>query len=293
MESYLGYRYKLRDGNPDCLRVNNDEFIYYTCDSLIRYSISQHHAVEKFYYPDQDDCNYCFEKALISNSGKYIVSYVGCNLDIFLSKGSDFQQYSVHKLQGPDMGQFSNMAVSDEGTAIMINSNGGLNLYDLATSATLGYYPKNFTGDSYTPLKISPTGEYFFIPADTLRLVRFKNGKFTEVWKPNSNEILFYDFDSHNPNQLVTFNGSKLSLRLCADFSLVSEFDLKEDLLLNIDYLAGEILTYAPGHLYIRSLSDGLLIKDVPTNINPWIQADRCYLVNHTIVSGWGLLYFI
>ncbi len=58
-------------------------------------------------------------------------------------------------------------------------------------------------------------------------------------------------------------------------FRLYPNLTSRKNLLLDIDYMAGEILTFAYGHLYIRSLSDGTLIKDVPTNINPWSQADR------------------
>jgi hypothetical protein len=53
------------------------------------------------------------------------------------------------------------------------------------------------------------------------------------------------------------------------------------------------MLTYINGHLLVRSFSDGSLLKDIPVNFNPQRWTDACYLINHTIVYGRGLLYFI
>jgi len=293
---YLGFCYISGSDylNSYYLKVNKDEFIYFSCDTLTRYSISQRRTVEKFCYRDPDGCRNCYQNAQISNSGKFMVSYVGCNRDILLAKGSDFQQHSVHKLQGIPTEERSNMAVSDAGIAIINNGHGGLNLYDLSTSASLGFYQKNYFEFFSGPVKISPTGEYFLILSDTVRLVQFKNGKFTDIWKSMANGNEFYDFDPRNPNQLVIWHGSKLSTRLCSDFSLVSEISLKEDGLVDIDYTTGEILTYSEGHLFVRSFSDGSLIKDVPVNFNPFSESDKCYLIGHTIVySDRRLLYFI
>ncbi len=46
-----GFVLNYRMAYPYCLKVNRDEFIYFNCDSLIRYSISQHRAVDKFVLP--------------------------------------------------------------------------------------------------------------------------------------------------------------------------------------------------------------------------------------------------
>jgi hypothetical protein len=292
-QSLLGFAFKLPGYYSYGLRVNKDEFIYYDCDTLTRYSISQHRAVEKFVYPDPDGCHNCFENVRISGSGNFLISYVGCTRDILLTRGSDLQQYSVHKLQYITRAQLSDMAVSDSGTAIVCNSNGGFTLYNLVTSTPIGYYGKNYNGNYTQQVKISPTGEYFFAYADSLYLVQRKNGQFTNIWKANAFENKYYSFDTENPNRLVIWNGSKLSVRLCNDFSLVTQFALSDDGLLDIDYAAGEILTYSTGHFYVRSLSDGSLVKDVPTYINPLNWPEYCYLVDHTIVYSQGLLYSI
>jgi hypothetical protein len=288
----LGYQYKFPDYSPYCLRVSPDEFIYYNCDTMMRYSIPQHRAVDKLVYRDPGGCNNCFDNARISGSGEFIVSYVACSKDILFTKGSDLGRYSVHKLQAITGGIAEYMAVSDSGIAIIQNTGGGLNLYDMVTSSPVATYDKN-GGDWNHPVKISPTGEYFFAGSDTLRLVRLKNGQFTTIGETNASDIRFFGFDSENANRLVLWNGSKLTVRSCEDFSSVAEFALDGDGLLDIDYAAGEILTWFTGHFYVRNLSDGSLVKDVPTVINPYNWPWNCYLVGHTIVWGGGLLYFI
>lgn len=288
----LGFAFKTPDNNLFCRRLNNDEFIYYDCDVLSRYSISQHRTVDNLLYQDPDRCNICYENIQVSNSGKFITSYVGCRRDLLCAKGVDIHQYSVLKLQNITGGNPSVMAVSDAGTAIIGNSTGGFNLVDLVTFMPIGFYERNYEWDNIQTVKISPTGEYFFVYADTLRLLQLKNGEIKDIWKANPGEINYYNFDSDNPDRLVIWNGSKLSIRSCSDFSLVSEYSLSDASLIDIDYTAGEILTYSDGHFYVRSLSDGSLVKDVPINVST-IVYENCCLVNHTIVVGQGFLYFI
>jgi hypothetical protein len=184
-------------------------------------------------------------------------------------------------------------AVSDKGTAIIPNYYGGLEMVDLKTSSTLGYYHKNYPGYYAEGLKISPNGDYFLELADSLRLVQFKNALFTEVWKLATQNNIFFEFDPVNPDRFVIRDGSELSVMMCQDLSVVREFELNDELLLDIDYYNNELLAYANGHLYVRSFEDGSLIKDVPINTDPFTWQQTWLLINHTIVSGKGLLYFI
>ncbi len=290
--SPIGYPFKLQDFNPVCHKVNHDEFVFFSGDTLKRYSTTTLSTIDKFVYHDPGGCNN-FEDIHFSNSGKYLISYVGCDRDIFFARVPDLQQYSVHKLHDITGGQLRTMAVSDSGTLIISNAEGGFNLYDMVASRVIGFYGKSYNGNYTQKTKISPSGEYFFAPSDSLHLVQFKNGQFTEMWKADPLENRYYDFDSQNPNQFILWNGSKLSVRLCSDLSVVNQFELADDDLLDIDYTAREILTYSTGHFYVRSLSDGSLIRDVPTTINPWIWTGYSFLANHTIVCAQGLLYFI
>jgi hypothetical protein len=291
-QSLLGYQVKDPDFNSFYGRVNSDEFIFGGCDTLKRYSISQRRVVDKLGYYDPEGCN-CYEYPEVSNSGKYLATYIGCNKDILFTRASDFNPYAVRKL--PDIttnGWASVMAVSDSATAIFQKNDGGFMLYDLVTSELLGYYGKG-KGDYEHPVKISPTGEYFFGGFDTVRLVKFKNGQFTEIRKTSPNDIQLYGFDPLHADRLVTIKRSTLSVRSCEDFSLIREINFDEEAFLDIDYFAGEILTWSIGHLYVRNFSDGSLVKDIPTALWPDLPQERCYLLNHTIVCVAGLLYFI
>ncbi len=291
----LGFVFKkYLDVFPYIFQVKNDEFVYYDCDQVTRYSLSQQREMETLTY-EPTGCSTCnFVLTQGSNSGKYLTSFVDCTRDILFAKGTALNSYSVHKLQNITNGSHTLMAVSDSGTAIIQNIDGGLNLYDLSASTPLAYYPKNYSGDYVQGLKISSSGEYFFVLADTLRLVHFKNNQFADAWKqPGPTDIKFYEFDPLNSNQVIFWNGSKLSVKSCSDLSVVNEYDLDDAGLLDIDYYNDEMLTCTKGHLLVRSFSDGTLLKDIPVNFDPMNWAEACYLIDHTIVYGRGLLYFI
>ncbi len=291
----LGFDFKkYMDVFPYIFQVKKDEFVYYNCERVTRYSLSQRREMETMTY-EPTGCSTCrFVLTRGSNSGKYLTSFVDCNRDILFANGKDLNSYSVHKLQNITNGSHMPMAVSDTGTAIIQNIDGGLNLYDLSASTPLAYYKKNYRGDYAEGVKISSNGEYFFVQADTLRLVHFKNNQFTDAWKqPYPNNIKFYEFDPFHPERVIFWNGSRLSVKSCSDLSVVNEYDLNDEGLLDIDYYNDEMLTCTKGHLLVRSFSDGTLLKDIPVNFDPMNWAEACYLVDHTIVYGRGLLYFI
>ena len=290
----LGFVFSYPNSFPYIFQVKNDEFVYYDCYRVSRYSLSQRRNVETLTY-EPTGCSTCsFVLTQGSNSGKYLTSYVDCNRDVLFTDGTALNKYSIHKLQNITNGAHTFIAVSDSGTAIIQNMDGGLNLYDLSASTPLAYYRKNYSGDYVQGLKISSTGEYFFVLADTLRMVHFKNNQFTDAWKqPYPNNIKFYEFDPVNSNQVIFWNGSRLSVKLCSDLSVVNEYDLNDEGLLDIDYVNDEMLTCTKGHLLVRNFSNGTLVKDVPVNFDPLNWAEACYLINHTIVYGKGLLYFI
>jgi hypothetical protein len=240
-------------------------------------------------------CSTCdFIVTQSSNTGKYLTSYVDCDRDILFTSGTSLNNYSIHKLQNITNGSHGAIAVSDTGTAIIQNSDGGLSLYDLSASAPLGYYPVNYWAGYVQSVKISADGQYFFVSTDTLKMVRFRDGQFTDIWKQAfPNNIKFYEFDAIRPDQVVFWNGSTLSVKQCSDLSVVRETELEDAGLLDIDYHNDEMLTYADGKLLVRRFSDGSLLKEVPVHFDPLNWTEACYLLDHTIVYGKGLLYFI
>jgi hypothetical protein len=290
----LGFPFKSVDYGAECYPVGNDEYIFWYCDSIFRYSVSKKQITEKFIRQNSNCLSCNFTNLRNSNTGLYQVSFANCEQDIMVTNGSDLSRHSIYKLLDITGGLYPYIAMSDAGTALIQNKNGGLSMLDLTTGDSIGYYKLSFVGDWPRELKVSPDGHYFSVSADTFRIVEFRNDQFRDVWKaPYPCHIKYFEFDPLNPERLVTWDGSRLSVRSCSDFSSVSEFDMADALLLDIDYYSGEILTFSSGHLYVRSLSDGSLKHDVRVHINPENYPDYCYLVNHTIVYGRGLLYFL
>jgi hypothetical protein len=189
-----------------------------------------------------------------------------------------------------DETNFPEIPVSDIGTVIVNIRQGGFYIYDFINDTIIGLYKNdNNEGDG---IKISTNGDYVFLKDDSLRMVQFTNGEFKKIYSQSFSKYEFYEFYATNPNFVVFWDGSTFYVNLCNSMLNVREFILTDDIILNIDYYSGQILTYKPGHLYIRSYLDGSLLKDIPVNIDPTDWSNACCLINNTIVSR-GVLYFI
>jgi hypothetical protein len=294
-EVELGFRFKAGLVNAyHITQVSADEFIYIlNCDSLVRYSVSQKRAVEKLTYAPSH-CSMCkFLNFKVSPSGKYLTTRVDCEYDLMLANIQDLQDNKRYNLQSYS-GQYSisDVPVSDKGTGIVTGTASGFYVYDFNTSSSLGYYNKEIYGG--TGLSISSDGNYIFLKDDLFRLVSFANAQFTSIWNyPGSDIPKYYEFHGTDPERLVIWNGSLFSVRKCSDFTEYYNFSLTDNSILSVDYFRNELLTYSDGHLFVRSLTDGSLIKDIPVNIDPtnWFYA--CILVNHAVICTTGVIYFI
>jgi len=105
--------------------------------------------------------------------------------------------------------------------------------------------------------------------------------------------LRFYEFNPFNPDEIYFWEGSRLEVRSCNDLSVISSIHLSDLYLLNIDYKNNEFLSYNSGHLLVRSLNDGSVKYDIPVNFDPHYWYFACILVNHTIVSAKGVMYFL
>jgi hypothetical protein len=275
-------------------QVSQDEFVYLAgCDSIIRYSVSEKRAVEQLGYKSSG-CSKCeFNNIIFSSSGKHITNYVNCTSDLMLVTSNNMHNYIIRDLK-PFSGQnyTPEIFTSDVGTAIVNKANGGFFVYDFNSNAALASYQKTIYGGN--GLSISPNGDYLLLFDDSLRLVRFTNSQFTNVW---SHDRFYYPkyfgFDGANPEQMFTWDGTTFSIKLCNNFSDVYEFSLSDNSILNIDFYNKEILTYNSGHLYVKSYLNGSLIKDLPINTDASFNNNSFSLINHTIVSRRGVIYFI
>ena len=269
-------------------QVSQDEFIYLDgCDSITRYSVSHKHSVEQLGYRSPG-CSKCeFSNLTFSASGKFVTNYANCSFDVMLIPSNGMLNYVIRDLK-PYSGQnyWPKIPVSDVGTAIVNKGNGGFQIYDFNTNASIAAYPAKrlFQGEG---LSISPDGRYILLTDDSLRLVRFIDSGFKAIWKQLS-KPKYIRFDGANSDHVVIWNGTTFSVKLCDDFSEVYSFPLSDDSIMGIDFYNKEILTSKPGHLYVKSLLDGSLIRDLPVT-----RTSGFYLVNHAIISSKGVIYFI
>jgi hypothetical protein len=275
-------------------QVNSDEFAYIlNCDSLIRYSVSQRRKVEKLTY-EPSYCSMCrFTDFMASVSGKYLTTYIDCDNKLMLLNSGDMTKNTAYDMKSfSGQGYLPSVPVSDLATGIVNNASGGFYIYDFNRSLSLGHYKKDFSGGFGT--SISSDGKYVFLTDDSLRLVRFENAQFFDLWSHSTfNPPRYYAFDGINPDRLVIWNGSVLSVKKCSDFSELYSFSLTDGYIMNIDYYNDEMLTYSDGHLFVRSFADGALIKDIPVNIDPTNWYYTCILINHAVICTTGVIYFV
>jgi hypothetical protein len=227
-----------------------------------------------------------------SNTGKYLITYIYCDATLLFSNSKDLSS-SIHNINNITSPIFSGAAVADNGIALFHNSNGGFDLYNLVSSSYIGYYPVNY--DYQSVQKIAPDGSFFTVCTDSLRMIKVSGNSFSQVWKIKylSDYIRFYEFDPYNSDQIYFLEGSRLTLKSCSNLSVIYNISFPDQQLLNIDYENNEILSYNAGHLIVRNLNDGSVKYDIPVNFDPHYWYNDCMLVNHTIVSAKGVLYFL
>jgi hypothetical protein len=206
---------------------------------------------------------------------------------------ADFQRSinrDVKALSGQNY--FPMIPVSDIGTAIILNDTRGFYVYDFINDTQLGYY--NIGYFYPTDVMISSRGDYIFAKNYNLKLLHFTNGQFTEIWStPQSFAPKYYQFDASNPDRLVLYDGTNITIKSCTDFSTIAQYPLNDPNLVNIDFLNQEILSYNAGYLKVRKLEDGTLVSQIHVNMSAQQCMQSCILTNHAIISTKGVIYFI
>ena len=300
-ESYLsdirlGFPFSMVDGQviQDISQVNQDEFVCIAgYNNLIRYSVSQKSIVELLSYsPSVCVPNY-YHNLTTSSSGKFLTTYIYCTKEVMLANSGNLGNNSIRNLNPFGVHEYlPKIPVSDIGLMLVDSVDIGFFLYDFYTDETLAYYHKeNLKAKG---LAISMNGDYIILQDDSLRLVRFENSQFSSIWSHSKyTQPDFFEFHGKNPEELVIWDGSAFSVKRCSDFSDIYEFQLSDTEILDIDYFNNEMLTWSAGHLYVRSLTDGALLNDIPVNINPTYPDRSCYLVDKAIVCMRGVMYFL
>jgi len=285
----LGENYSLNSYVSDLYQVAPDAFVY-VCnyDSLIRFSTLTKKKTQGITFTTTTCSTAEFSRSSASPSGKYITSYVGCDFNVMLSNTADLNAYTLHDLK-TFSGQMYVPAIliSDAGIGLVNSLNGGFYMVDINKGLSLGY----MGGASNRGIQISSGGNYLFAEDDSLYLYGFSGGSFSKIASFDRffNVPKYYAFHPTNPNQLILWDGARLSVHNCIDFSLVREFELAGTDLQHIDGYNQEILIYKPGYLLIYSLLDGSLKKEIPIDFDATGSNNKCILVNGTIVSKSGI----
>jgi hypothetical protein len=291
----LGYQYKpLNVTGFHLTQVSRDEFIYIGgCDSLLRYSVSELKTAGSVSY-NPTTCSMCrFVNFSVSASGKFLSTIVDCDNDLMIASTgalNENSRYDLHTIS--NLNVFSRVLLSDSGSGLLTHPQSGFWLYDFNKMSVLGYY----NNELYRPegLALSSDGRYILLKDDTFRLVKFEDSGFIPVWHYQGGGTLKYcGFHATDPERLAIWDGMIFSVRNCSDFSESYSFPFTDASLLSIDYFNDEMLSYSPGHLFVRSLLNGSLIKDIPVTIDPTNWYYSCILVKHAVICSTGVMYFI
>jgi hypothetical protein len=273
--------------------INDHEFVYiWSLDRIFRYSLSGRKIVEA--YSTGSETGYGpFYYLTASPSGNYITFRTDWNQkNIFFANSVGLNPpFGIDQDSLPGVAKFQDIPVSDIGTGLINIADTSFIIYDFRNSIILGKYYRQSKYPLYPgSLKLSSQGDYLAVIDDSIHLIKFTNGDFKPVMDfPKPYGKILIEFDAVNPEHIVFWNGSQFSVRKCSDFSMVYEFPLYEKLE-DIDFRNDELLTWTPGYLHIRSLINGSLLNDLPTNYNP-ADGFKCYLFNKTIVHTGGIFF--
>ena len=273
--------------------INKDEFIYTAgYDSLYKYSLSQKRIMDRV-RSTVNSISSEFISYQISAAGMYISPRNSFTGTVRFMNTSDFQHSIIRDVKALS-GQyyFPEIPVSDVGTAIILNDTRGFYLYDFINDTQLGYY--NIGYFYPTNVIISSRGDYIFAKNYNLKLLHFTNGQFTEIYSTEQTSApKYFQFDALNPDRLVLYDGTNVTIKSCADFSTIARYPLNDPNLVNIDFLNQEILSYNAGYLNVRKLDDGALVSHVHVTMSAQQCMQSCILTNHAIISTKGVIYFI
>ena len=261
-------------------------------DSLVKYSVSLNKVIQRISYSAVGCVTSEFHGLSSSPSGKIISSYVGCNDDVMLTNTSNLQSYQVKSLKSLTGSQYvPAIPVSDNGICLVNSLSSGFYIYDFYNSITLAQYPKNVKA-----ITISKNGNYIFVYDDSIRFIKFANSKFSEIRSISlydASKLKYIEYNGSDPDQLVIWDGSTFSIKLCTDFSNVNEYSLTDEYILNIDYYNLEMLTYNSGHLLVRDFKTGSIKHDIVVGNFYYGSYGNYFLINHTLVCVSGMMYFL
>ena len=186
----------------------------------------------------------------IDNKSKYLFYDIGTYTKTFIPASrltsSEFSQGAV--------------SISDGGVAAVALGD-RIVLYDFVNQQKI---IETYFGQDLSAV-ISPSGKYFFVRSDNIRLYSVAGGNISEKWH-STNGTAGYDYYSFLPGddeQAVIVKDRVLSIRRCNDWSLVRSFPMDITTLGNIDFNSRRIFGYDQQYFKIYDFETGSLLKQM------------------------------
>ncbi len=274
-------------------QVDGDQFVFgVDCDSIYRYSLSQKRISDQLGFSYKTCIGCSFNAITRSSSGNYMTNYTPCERDVILIDAHDFLSYRIQDLKQYTENYSFSIPISDNGKGIANTAYSGFYVYDFNVKKAIAhYYPESGSGIG---LKISKEGDYFLVDDSYYKLVQYNDSTFeTIVNLPRFPELPYFEFDAIDPERVYYWDGAIFYVKNCSNFSTISQFVLKDEIIKSVDPYNKRLLTYKGDMLYIRDLTSGEIEQQIPTYKNPNMWWDNCRLIDNALVSSLGIIYFL
>ena len=293
---YAGYRFseQINYGDAVC-PVGEHEIIYPDrAKGLVRFSLQTLKPIESFAYKGNSCQSTFFSDLEVSPKGDYYISHICDYENIIIGKTSDIGNYQLNNLNNLTGQQSWKIPLSDNNIGLVTSIIWGLNgiyLYDFNKGSIIGSYTVHPT--IAHGITISSTGEYMAFFDSGLQLIHYAGNQFTVLKSYPYNVNGHIKFSSADADQYAFYDQSVFAIEKCSDQSTVYSFPLNGEKLLSIDFRNKQILTAANLHLFVRSMTDGSLLRDIPVRTDELYSYNPCCLTDHKIISSNGLIYFL
>ena len=293
---YAGYNFSTRISSGVPVRAVENNEILYDDESLglVRFSLSTLKNTEAFSYKGPICESMYFTDLDVSPMGKYYVSHI-CDFNYIINgTSSRLDNYQVNNLISYTGQQSWKIPLSDNKIGLIgsiIWGSGGIYLFDFNTQSVIDKYTVNPTTSS--GVIISSNGDYIFIYDRGLHLFHYADHQFTMKKSFTYDLTCFLEFSRTDADQFAFYDQSVFRIERCSDQSIVYSFPLQGEKLMSVDYQNKQILTAANLHLYVRSMVDGSLLRDIPVHSDEIYSYNTCCLADHKIISSLGVIYFL
>lgn len=273
-------------------QTGKNSLTYYMNDTVYYYSVTEDKFTKKIPLDIVKNYFVIGSSTYLSPNARYF---------IFQSSSSNFMTIDLTSLTRYNFtnanqytgGMSVSLSVTDAGTWIIPNLNGGNSLYSYTQGSSIGSvstYP-----NSPSNIKMSPDGKYaIYDRFDSIRAVQVivpgtTGNKLIWSARSSSANVNRYEFNPINSNQFLVWGGGKITIYQCSPFQKVYEFSFSETLI-NVDYYNNQFLSASSNRLFVRNLLDGSLVEEIPNFIS---GTERLRLFNHKVFYQNNFAYYL